>query len=281
MEKARIRDPDYDPRTNPMVWGYAKGAGFRTVLIDGQSQGSMHNYVNTKEFALIDEFVAADSGVGTDFRIAALLNERLARPGREFIYVVKRGAHFPYEMNYPRAMAAPDAPRTTKYVAAVSYATGGFFERLSPNLPFSNLLLIYTSDHGQDFNERAAHCNAHPKSEEYAVPLIGVTAAPALTQLLGGSPLRDRASHLNIFATVLYAFGYEQGWLEDTYGPTLAGPASPYLTYVNLGWRPRGTSNDRHTVKATDFVESTAFPRRDTSQAWRPMLNVTSDSKLP
>ncbi|HYC47532.1 MAG TPA: sulfatase-like hydrolase/transferase [Burkholderiales bacterium] len=268
VERARIREPGYDPRTNPMIWGYAKAAGFRTVLIDGQSTGNMHNYVNPREFALIDEFVAADRGPDTDHHIARMLNERLRRPGREFIYVVKRGAHFPYEMNYPAGTVPADASRAAKYAAAITHASAGFFAGLDRTAPLSDVLMIYTSDHGQDFRERAAHCNPRPRAAEYSVPLVVLTAAPPLRALLSdAAPMQNRASHLNIFPTLLYAFGYARPWLEGIYGPTLAGPPAPYVTYVSLGWRAGARGADRHTVRASDFVESASFPRRGAREA--------------
>ena len=273
VERPRVPDPGYDPRTNPSIWGYAKTAGFRTVLIDGQSNGDMHNYISPAEYALIDEFVPAMAGEETDHHIAAMLNERLSRPGREFIYVVKSGAHFPYEANYPAALAPAVASRPGEYMTAVSYVTGGFFERLARALPYSDTLMIYTSDHGQDFAERAPHCNADPTADEYSVPLSVITAAPALRELLAGSPLVDRASHLNIFPTLLYAFGYARQWLETTYGPTLAGPPSSYLTYVHRAWRPGRSIHERHSVRTRDFVESSEFPRRAAAKESRMMVN--------
>jgi glucan phosphoethanolaminetransferase (alkaline phosphatase superfamily) len=267
LEKDRLTQADYDPRTNPTIWGYARTAGFRTVLIDGQSNGAMHNYLSTKEVALIDEFVPAFSGRDTDHKIAAMLNDRLARPGREFIYVVKHGTHFPYEMNYPAGAAPDDAPRPVKYAAAVSYSSRGFFDRLARDLELSGVLLIYTSDHGQDLVDRSTHCNPNPRDAEYSVPLIVVTRARALHELLGqDKSMHSRASHLNIFPTLLYSMGYAREWLEATYGPTLAGPPAPYITYVSLGWTPRSARSKRHTVESTAFVRSVDFPRRKPSE---------------
>ena len=271
VEKARMGDATYDPRTNPTIWGYARAAGFRTVLIDGQSRGSMHNYLNRKEFALIDEFVPAYADRDTDGRIATMLNERLRRPGREFIYVVKRGAHFPYEMNYPAGMLPDGATRLDKYYAAVRHNTAGFFEQLAKDLPFDEILLLYTSDHGQDFRERAAHCNAQPRDDEYSVPLVGITAAPAVrTLFIESAQMRGRASHLNIFSTLVWSFGFPREWVEKTYGPTLGGPPAPYVTYVALGWRAGASRSERHTVKTTDFVVSETFPRRGTPPPSKP-----------
>lgn len=103
-----------------------------------------------------------------------------------------------------------------------------FFSHVTRDIDLSGVLLIYTSDHGQDLTNRSTHCNPEPLDLEYSVPLVAVTRVPALFELVGnGDRMRDRASHLNIFPTLLYAFGYGRDWLEAEYGPTLAGPRGP------------------------------------------------------
>jgi glucan phosphoethanolaminetransferase (alkaline phosphatase superfamily) len=263
VEQSRIQKPGYEPRSNPTIWAYAKAAGYRTSLIDGQSTGALQNYLGPKEFALIDEFVPASKGIDSDRHIAAKLNEILRRPGRQFVYVVKRGVHFPYEMNYPAAELPRDAPRAEKYARAVRYSNDGFFSRLTAGVDFSRALVIYTSDHGQDLSERSSHCNPDPRDVEYSVPIVVMTTAPGMRDLLSNAlTMRNRASHLNIFPTTLYAFGYSQDWVLAEYGPNLAGPPTPYLVYVSLGWAGPGAARNRHTVDTSAFVRSTEFPRR-------------------
>jgi hypothetical protein len=262
LERPLLGRSGYDPRTNPTIWGYAKAAGFRTMLIDGQSKGTIQNFVTSGELALIDEFVGADTGIDTDARIARLLRDRLARPGPELIYVVKRGAHFPYEANYPAGTVAPDATRQARYAAAVAYSTAGFFADLTQSLPLADLFLIYTSDHGQNLESRAVHCSAEHHPDEYSTPLLAVTGAPQMLDLLRGSRERmtNRTSHLNIFPTLLYALGYEQQWVEATYGATLAGPPSPYVT---LAWHLPYPSRRTPVV---EFTHTDHFPGRLTAR---------------
>jgi hypothetical protein len=262
VEKKEVKDAGYDPRTNPMIWSYAKGAGYRTVLIDGQSTGQVQNFISPKEYVLIDEFVPALSDMDTDERIAHLLNERLSTTTREFIYIVKRGAHFPYEMNYPSGLLPEDASRESKYAAAVSYSTGRFFDTLRRDVPVSNVLMIYTSDHGQDHARRSPHCNADPAWEEYSVPLVAITASHEVLQTLSPSTLANRASHLNIFPSLLRVFGYSRPWIEMTYGASLSGPTSHYLTYIHRAWQPHTPLRERHTVRPSAFRESEYFPGR-------------------
>jgi glucan phosphoethanolaminetransferase (alkaline phosphatase superfamily) len=263
LERPRVGKAGYDPRTNPTIWGLAKAAGFRTTLIDGQSQGAIQNFLSTGELALIDEFVPAGGELDTDHRIAAMLNERLDRPGRDLIYVVKRGAHFPYEMNYPEGTVPPDTSKAGRYAAAVAYSTGVFFELLKKKLASSDILLIYTSDHGQNLNARSTHCNTERHPDEYSVPLMVLTDVESLKgPLLEAAPeMRNRASHLNIFPTLLYGLGYAREWIEATYGPTLAGPAMEYTT---LAWHLPYPTKRKDTV---DFEITPHFPGRGAQHA--------------
>lgn len=259
LEQSGIGQTRYDPRTNPTIWGYAKAAGFRTTLIEGQSKGATQNFVGKGELSLIDEFLPADVGVDTDQRIAGLMLERINRPGKQFVFVVKRGAHFPYEMNYPSGVLPVDSSKVAKYDAAVSHATGRFFPLLV-GAPFANTLIVYTSDHGQNLASRAVHCSDEHHADEYAVPLVVITQAKGVAALLspGAAGMRDRASHLNIFPTLLYAMGYSREWVEMEYGPTLAGPPGPYLT---LGWHlPYPTRRN----PLVEFWRTDHFPGRGT-----------------
>lgn len=273
IEKPSLGHEGYDPRTNPTIWGYAKSAGFRTTLIDGQSRGTIQNFVTSGELALIDEFIGAEGGIDTDHRIAAMLRERIQRPGRELIYVVKRGAHFPYEQNYPTDTLPSDAPKKARYAAAVAYSTAGFFADLTKGLRMDDLLLIYTSDHGQNLASRAAHCSGEHNPAEYSTPLVVLSEAKEIRGLLAGAPqrMKDRTSHLNAFSTLLYGLGYEQNWIEATYGPTLAGPPSPY---VALAWHLPYPSRRKATV---EFSETTHFPGRVDATAQTPAAVRSSE----
>lgn len=260
LQKEGVGQAGYDARTNPTIWAYASAAGFKTVLIDGQSKGAKQNFISSSELALVGEFVAADTGIDSDHRIADLLKARLRQPGRELIYVLKRGNHFPYYTKYPKGALAKDAPLAAKYAAAVSYSTGSFFRLLTAQLPLANVMLIYTSDHGQNLNSRAYHCSGAHHPDEYSVPLHVLTGSPHMRDLLApGVPvMRDRASHLNIFPTLLYAMGYPGDWITATYGPTLAGPATEY-TWVD-GWLAHPTRRDT----SVNFVKTRHFPGRGT-----------------
>ncbi len=173
----------HDPRAWPSIWGYAREAGYRTIYIDGQRHGAYQNYMRRSEAALIDETVSVSAGIDTDQKIADTLQRLLRAPGRMFIYVNKRGAHFPYRDHFPAGLVPADASREDEYAAAVRYSTRNFLTNLLVGADLSKALVIYTSDHGQylPFQGRRGenlHCNRYPHWQELSVPLATVTAVP-------------------------------------------------------------------------------------------------------
>lgn len=256
VEKPAVGRAGYDPRATPHLWGYARAAGMRTTLVDGQSWGFPQNYLFPGELRQLDEFVPALQGPETDRALAALLNQRLRRPGRELVYAVKRGAHFPFPQACAPGVVPPRAPKPVQHAAAVACSADRFFELLARGVDFSRVLLVYTSDHGQDFeNTRATHCNPRPRAVEYSVPLVVLTRAGSLEgPLRAGLPaMRGRASHANIFPTLLHAMGYPRAWTETLYGPTLAGPPAGYLTL-------RGSPFPSRRDGIVPFSNGSAFP---------------------
>jgi hypothetical protein len=219
----------YDPRRSIYIWSYAKRAGYRTVLINGQaSGGTPQNFLGRKERRLIDEEVAVDPSepLDIDVDIAKELTRRFSSPAKEFIYVVKRGVHFPYQRSYPPGLVPDDAPRITRYEAALVYSTGRFFRVLRSMTDYAHIFLVYTSDHGQVFEEgKPTHCRPDTVWEQYSVPLVVFTGDEALREKLsaGLAAVRDHASHEQIFPTLLWAMGYA----PDTSGSAPVQYATP------------------------------------------------------
>ena len=205
----------HDPREHPPLWAMAKAAGFRTVLIDAQR--AIHrpqNFMRAAELAQIDEVMPMDSGLDSDVHAADALARILERPEPSFVYIVKRGVHFPYAHNLPEAVAAQyNGDRMGGYLAAVSYTTGRFFERLARERPgLKDTLLLYTSDHGQLMEGGPTHCRYDPAAlAQWRVPMLamgeGVARVPGL---VANAPCwKDAASHQNLRAAALEAMGYD------------------------------------------------------------------------
>jgi glucan phosphoethanolaminetransferase (alkaline phosphatase superfamily) len=222
-----------DPRLVPTIWSYAHAAGFQTFFIDGQRNGSYQNYLNGKEAALIDQIIGVEKGYDTDQSIAAVLRSMLLKPGKMFIYINKRGSHFPYDDNYPENLALASGTAEQSYYIAVRYSTQGFLATALQDVPLNNILIIYTSDHGEQFAGGAGHCNTVPTAAEKSVPLLLITGNSQLSQEANDavSTLQNHAGHEQIFATLLDAMGFERHAAEALYGSSLLSSRVPQRYY--------------------------------------------------
>ena len=237
---------------SPSVWKYAKVAGYRTVFLDGQAtDGVLINYMNAAEKALVDDFIQVrmPAGFDNDMDIARRLGNMLRDPVPRFIYINKRGAHFPYDAAYPPSGAryVPTAGGTAtadrhrllnSYRNAVRWSVDEFFHRLLSGLDLKDALIVYTSDHGQNLLEDGdpvTHCRQAATFREAAVPLLVVTGDDRARARFAASALRnrDRASHFQIFPTILQAMGFDTEEIRHTYWLTLTDDAPEPLGYTS------------------------------------------------
>jgi Sulfatase len=229
-------------RTYPSIWSFAKAAGYRTVYIDAQkSGGRLQNGMTVVERNQIDAFEQPDHlpYAERDFFVAKRLLEIAAAPEPHFVYVNKWGAHFPFARNYPRASAifVPDMEEgesigadrerlVNSYKNSMRYNLDGFFRVLLQG-DFRGAAIVYTSDHGLsllDHDNVLTHCNStDPHDFEALVPLLVLSGDPELQgRFLEAALLnRDRASHFQIFPTLLELLGFDRAEVRATYGAGL------------------------------------------------------------
>ncbi len=185
-----------DLSVNPSIWEYAKKAGYSTTYVDAQRHnGNLQNFMTDLERSHIDRFIQLDEQVTPaqrDLEIARRLRQFIDEPAANFMYVNKMGCHFPYAGKYPEAERrfTPSMDQTyfgnrgdllvsrpfgdkwgpqerlrfvNSYKNCVGWNVGKFFELLLSGADLRNTLIVYTSDHGQDFHEDgrpgfATHC---------------------------------------------------------------------------------------------------------------------------
>ncbi len=205
-----------DLRTNSTVWAYAKQAGFRTILMDGQVHGNPQNYLWPPEKRLIDEVVPMAAGLDSDLKIARRLNGLLKADGRHFAYIVLKGAHYQYFSNYPDGNLDRSLPIEEQYRKALRYSKGNFLNELLDGVNMRNVVIFYTSDHGQHLgNGVIPHCNNKPHPEELSVPLILFTDPDLRNQFQRNDG--EIRSHSQIFPTTLLLMGYAAEYASREY----------------------------------------------------------------
>jgi lipid A ethanolaminephosphotransferase len=230
--------------TNPTIWQYAKKADFRTVFIDGQAgfnrnPGKLQNFMTGEEVRDIDGFIALDETISPsalDDRLLDIVIKELKSDKPVLIYANKNGAHFPYDNGYPASARAfrptmnevskdQTASRVNSFRNVVQWSVDRFFKRLFAEAALKDTVIIYTSDHGQNFNpDRISHCTVEdPDPREGLVPLFVITDNDALRARLAAAAMvsRGHASHFSIVPTVLELLGYGHDDIEKIYGESL------------------------------------------------------------
>jgi lipid A ethanolaminephosphotransferase len=270
----------------PSIWQYAKHAGMETVYIDAQRTGrQLINLMTEEELKDIDQWIQFD-GVAVrdrDMAAAAKLASLLADSTPQLIWVNKMGAHFPVHDKAPEEFVRyrPALPRgayadvedtglrfgfaddpagwaryRNSYRNTLLWNVGEFFARIFAVDHFNKAVVVYTSDHGQALHERGnpgqnTHCDPNPVMEEGLVPLVVLHGADLQTidWQTHFEENRNRASHYNIFPTLLQLMGYKLDAIQPLYGYALSAATNDPFTFnsrfnARLGARPLWTHID-------------------------------------
>jgi hypothetical protein len=251
-------DADTDLRRTPSIWGYARGAGYRTALIDGQTSGAPQNLLLAPELALIEDNRAMAAGVDTDRAIADALNHRMRGEGRSFTLAVLRGVHFQYRDHYPAGALPADAPLTEQYATALRWSKRDFFARLLDGIDRERVAIVYTSDHGQNLRDGALpHCSRAPVADEFRVPLIAFLPDALAARYAVADPRGGRSAS-QIFPATLGWMGYDAIAVAARYDNDLTMPTARYV-WFGRSVIPQG---DSATIRV---IASDAFPGSDTA----------------
>lgn len=226
----RAAGPTMDLRRTPSIWAYARKAGYRTVLIDGQTSGAPQNLLLPPERALIDVVIAAAGSLDTDREIASRLNRQLRGSERTFTYVVLRGVHFQYRDHYPAGSIPADSTALRQYEAAVEYSKRGFFDRLLEGVDRQDVAIVYTSDHGQNLTQGAVpHCSPSPVAAELQVPLVAFLP-DRIAARYAKAPRSDHSAS-QLFPAALIWMGYDPETVQRRYDDDLSRMPAAYVWF--------------------------------------------------
>ena len=225
--------PDHDNYAlkAPSIFQYAKNAKYTTHYISGQSyDDALQNNMTQFDLQSIDNFYQPEKSYEEktipEEDIIEKTNLALLNNDRNFIFIVKRGAHFQWEGKYPKNkshftphLEADDVfdfenknKAVNSYINLVKYRTDDFFRHFfekTNTLNDEETLIIYTSDHGQSILEnekRGTQCDStEPNLSQGLVPfLIFENKYAEKFENLG----KNRFSHFEIFPTTLKLMGY-------------------------------------------------------------------------
>ncbi|WP_167670714.1 sulfatase-like hydrolase/transferase [Allopusillimonas ginsengisoli] len=233
-----------DLYSKPLVWSYARNAGFTTYLLDAQRGGKGHDHFDARELSLVDHNIDA-SKTSRDADIPALM-AYLNEQGKTFSIAIMNGSHFPYHNNFPAdytiqlhsEYVAADTTRV-EYAKSVNWQTKGFIKALTALDLSKPTIAIYTSDHGQNINDQPGphHCtgSGHPFIGEGLVPLVVFTNYQDEMMEAATSFNYQRLSHFNIFPTVLQYMGFDVASIvgkRSTYLSPITSKAVPFNRFT-------------------------------------------------
>jgi hypothetical protein len=226
----RHATPATDLRRTPSIWAYARGAGYSTTLIDGQTAGAPQNLMLPPERALIGVYRPMVGGIDTDLRIADAINAQLKTDGKSFTYAVLRGVHFQYRDHYPKGAIPADSPVALQYETALHWSKGKFFERLLAGVDREAVAIVYTSDHGQNLIPGALpHCSRDAVADEFRVPLLAFLPAREAARYAAAPRTGHSASQ--IFPATLGWMGYDRAAAAARYDEDLTKPTARYVWF--------------------------------------------------
>jgi len=246
----RHAGPAFDLRRTPSIWRYARKAGYRTTMIDGQTTGAPQNFMLAPERALIDDARGEANGMTTDWHIAGELNRQLKSPDRTFTYVVLRGVHFQYKDHFPAGMIPADSPEIVQYRTALGYSKGRFFDTLLAGVDRSAVAIVYQSDHGQNLIPgKLPHCSPEGVPAEFQIPLLAFVPEGQQARLAAAP--KDGHSASQVFPTLLEWMGYDAAAVQQRYDNDLTGEP---LRYVRFG-------RNAFPIDKSDKADVTFWPR--------------------
>jgi glucan phosphoethanolaminetransferase (alkaline phosphatase superfamily) len=230
-----LPDKENESLKEPSIFQYAKNAGYTTHYISGQSiNDRLQNHMSRYDLKYIDDFIQPKSAYTNrsipEENVVMATKKALGNADKNFIFMVKHGAHFQWEGSYPESektflptLTSSDAltlkrkeEAVNSYLNAVRYNVDLFFEKFLEEIDFAHkeeTLIIYTSDHGQSILEEgrvATHCDStNPPLSQGIVPLLLFTTKE--DKLIKSFAFKkDIYSHFQLIPTIQKLMGYNE-----------------------------------------------------------------------
>lgn len=213
---ARFEHVAFDFYNNPLIWDYAKKAGYTTYLIDNQCGGKGHDYFDSIEQEMIDHNIIPPSFRDGDiWKKMPYLHEKK----KTFTLIIKRGSHFPYidfpndqKIDFVMSEYQKASSKRIAYLKSITFQSDDFWKDFFKIDIVGRTLIIYTSDHGQNLEdvEGLTHGTSaqQPYIGEGLVPLVVLSNTHNYKIAENFTTNINHASHFNIFPTLIEAMGY-------------------------------------------------------------------------
>jgi glucan phosphoethanolaminetransferase (alkaline phosphatase superfamily) len=253
------RAPDRERRAlrNPTLFQYAQHHGYRTVLLDAWGTAFPNNVMRASDLRFVDEHLGGeriDPGAHPDLAAAAWTRRRISASRGNFVFILKRGAHFHYERAYPshdpaqrrfaptlrpgESYGASRERMINSYKNAVAFSVDAFLRHLVPD-DLNGTTILWLSDHGQSLQEQGqtyTHCKR--EIEQAIVPFFTLSGSDWVLANQPAAQPRQAIfySHHNIYPTLISLFAkdreFTHGGFHSLFAPE---PIQPPLYYLYGG----------------------------------------------
>lgn len=182
-----------------------------------------------------------------DREVINQLDDITEKSTTQFIWVNKWGSHFDYDSTYPKeeraftptyteSAADDQAAMLNSYYNSLRWGVDGFFAELIKRLEGRDVILIYSSDHGQSILEKGIP-GTHNRvfnisSSQASVPLFALGFNTHTRDLLAKMYIKEnfnKASAEQIFPSLLLLMGYAREDLKSYYANSLFEPLAPIV----------------------------------------------------
>ncbi len=233
-----LPDRNYKTLKKQTIFQYAKKAGFNTLYLDAQTYyKKLQNYMSSYDMEHIDHYITLrnkDNLAFSDRRMVKKLSKELKNSsGSNFVYFIKHGSHFKWQLSYPKSnevfkptlsiYEGLDFDNREKavntYLNSIKWGVDDFFNFLLNEIDTKDTLIIYTSDHGQNIIENnilITHGLAiNPPSTMANVPLLIYANDIGYIKSKFDNIKLNSYSQYQIFPTLLDIMGYEDKIIEQ------------------------------------------------------------------
>lgn len=228
----------------PTVFQYAKRAGFKTWLYDSQTRkGHLQNHLTIYDKNSIDNFETLGTDVNRVHRDEVFLNNMVSLVNDEysedknFIVLVKYGAHFPYLLTYDHDFS-PFNPvlassyggmnfenrekQLNTYLNSLHFNVDLYLKKMLKEIDLKESIVFYTSDHGQNILESRGLSRPHCNNENVVKNEVNVPLFAFSNNIAEIFPKQKSNfySQIQMFPTTLSFLGYSKELISQ-YGKTL------------------------------------------------------------
>lgn len=241
-------------KTRPMIFQYMKNAGYTTYLIDSPHDRLLDGfYYYDKPF--IDNYITVRHNEKMDRDIKGLeeVQAILNKPGKNFIFIIKQGSHFPFEENFKKEDAPLEYDNKTPkgffnlYMNSLTMTVDNYWRKLIKVVGNSDTLVFWQSDHGVNIapdkgntHVKLTHCEIGMTYAEELYSVPSVLYSPNKEYYKGYKNLNGGYSTIHMLPTILSFAGYNEKDIEEHYSTTYKNPNPEviFFTETNIGDNP-------------------------------------------